>query len=232
MRCSPPPAAELNVEHIFPAMNMPAVPDKITIVGSNYFQPIADLCESMLKVPSRSSEVPHRENGYAASLVVLLVAVLESYVSRLRFVRQNEIASSKSVPELLANLFPDLPNQDELVEVFLLRNMVIHNHVWHLDISTNDADPKTIKSPVDLGFGVNKHYRSTVDPATRKTKRLAFPANPSAVNRFDAKKVFELVWSTLSFMSSKDCAHTPLGGRSVLFRGRRTSFEKLAAKIE
>ena len=152
-------------------------------------------------------------------------------MSRLRFVRHNEIVSSRSVPDLLAHLFPDLPNKEELVEVFLLRNIVIHNHVWHLDTSNPESEARTIQSPLDLGFDVNRYYRSIVDSETRRTKRLGFPVDPSAVDRYDVKRVFEIVWVTLSLMNRKDFSHTPLGGRTVVFRKTRVSFESLSGYV-
>jgi hypothetical protein len=62
----------------------------VTILGASYFQPIADLLEQWLTQgrprPNRVQS-GHYEAGYAASCVLLLVAMFESYVSRLRFVR-------------------------------------------------------------------------------------------------------------------------------------------------
>ena len=113
-------------------MSQAAIPDLITIVGSSYFQPIADLTDNLLK---NTAPAPYaagtssRENGYSASLTVLLVAVLESFVSRLRFLRNDEVPTGKSTPDMLADFFPDLPNKEDLIEVFLLRNIVAHNHV-------------------------------------------------------------------------------------------------------
>jgi len=217
-------------------MDTPAIPDIITIVGSSYFQPIADLCESMLDVPipEHGNAGGYRENGYAAALVLLLVAVLESYVSRLRFKRVNEITApmKMNVPDLLIHLFPDLPNKEHLVETFLLRNVVVHNHVWHLDVSEPEGESKTIQSPIDLGFDVNKCYRTAVDHATRRTCQLGFPADPTAVNRYDVKKVFEIVWRTLTFMNAKDYSHTPLPFHIVAFRKKRIPFESLPTHIE
>lgn len=74
----------------------PAIPDVITVVGSAYFQPIADLVDKLLKrplPPAFPAGSGDHENGYSASLVVLLVAVLESYASRLRFVRSEDVVA-------------------------------------------------------------------------------------------------------------------------------------------
>ena len=216
-------------------MEQPAIPDIVTVVGSSYFQPIADLIEMLLKTPQPApgpAGAGWRENGYAASITILLVAVLESYTARLRFLRNDEITAPKNVPDLLADLFPDLPQRQELIEVFVLRNLVVHNHVWHLDVSGPEGHgAQTLASPLDLGFDVNKHYRSAVDPATRRTRLLCLNASPTAVDRGDVKRVFGVVWSTLSFMHSKNFSHTPLAGRRVKFREKRVLFETLQDQI-
>jgi len=212
-------------------MITPAVPDVITIVGSSYFQPIADLIERLLKRPAPDpgpSGTGDWENGYAAAITVLLVAVLESFTSRLRFVRAGELeAGGMSVPDILQRYFPDLANHPELVEVFLLRNIVVHNHVWHLDVS-DFPETSTIATPNDIGFKTNRHYESVVDVASKRTRKLALHATPTSVDRTDVRKVFDEVWSTLWFMHSKSYQHTPLAGRTVGFRGKFIHFEDLA----
>lgn len=217
-------------------MSAPAIPDLITIVGSAYFQPIADLIENLLRKPAPglyAAGTSNRENGYAASIAILLIAVLDSYTARLRFLRNGEaVAAGKSTPDLLSEYFTDLPTKDELIEVFLLRNLVVHNHVWHLDVSNVPTlGAPTISTPRELGFQLNKNYDLVVDLASRKTMKLRLNANPTAVDRADVKKVFEVVWSTLSFMNSKNYAHTPLEGRLVRYGGKFRQFEELIEEL-
>jgi hypothetical protein len=217
-------------------MSNPAVPDVITVVGSAYLQPIADLLGKLLKRPISGigpAGASEHENGYSAALVVLLVAVLESYTARLRFVRSAEqIAGNLSTPELLAKYFPSLPTREELVEVFLVRNVLAHNHIWHLDVSDfAEAGAPTLATPKELGFQTNKHYEQVVDVAARKTRKLGLNVNPAWVDRSDVRKVFEIVWGALKFMNSQDFRHTPLGVSIVGFRGKRREFPDLLKEI-
>ena len=177
-------------------MQQPAVPDIVTVIGSDYFQPIANLVECCSRRHNRRRAVSAhscgRENGYAASIIILLVAVLESYQHVFVFCEMT-IPASKNVPNFLADLFPDLPQRQELIEVFVLRNLVVHNHIWHLDVSDPEGrGAQTLASPLDLGFDVNQHYRS-VDPNTRRTRLLGLNASPTAVDRGDVKRVFGVV---------------------------------------
>lgn len=166
------------------------ISDVITVVGSAYQQPIADLLDKLLKRPPPAANpagTNMRENGYSAALIILLVAMLESYTSRLRFVRRSEsIGGNLSTPELLTKYFPALPTEKELFEVFLVRNVLSHNHIWHLDV-TNFADSGslTLATPPELGFNTNKHYEHIVDTPARRTVNLKLNVDPTAVDRFD-----------------------------------------------
>lgn len=216
-------------------MSSPAADDVVTVVASAYFQPIADLIQNLLRkepggpFPGGSGV---RENGYSASIVVLLVAMLESYTSRLRFVRNGELtAGGRSTPDLLMDYFPDLPTKDELIEIFLLRNVVVHNHIWHLDVSDYEAELRTISTPQELGFQTNKHYTDVVDVATRQTRKLGLNVNPIATDRRDVLTVFQIVWNTLEFMNRKNFAHTPLAGRTVGFFPKFRQFDELIGEL-
>lgn len=217
-------------------MTSSAIPDVITVVGSAYFQPIADLIDKLLKrpqPPTFPAGSGDHENGYSVSLVVLLVTVLESYTSRLRFVRSADVvAGGRSTPDLLAEYFPSLPTKEELVEVFLARNAVAHNHLWHLDISDfKEAGSPTLANPKELGFQTNKHYEQVVDFGTRRTRKVGLNISPTAVDRTDVQKVFEVVWRTLTFMNAQDFSHTPLAGSTVGYRGKYRQFEDLLGEL-
>jgi hypothetical protein len=180
-------------------------------------------------VADNSSRTGHFENGYAAAIVVLLVAILESFVSRLRFLRNGEVVPGKDVPEQLGVFFPDLPHKAELSEVFLLRNIVVHNHVWHLALGDGtDAGATTLATPKDLRFQTKKTYDSIVNVAERKTVVLGLSASPTSVDRYDVGVVFAVVWKTLVFMNEKNFSHTPLAGQAVKFGGKICPFGELA----
>lgn len=208
-----------------------AIPDIISIVGTSYLQPISDLVDGMLQhepVASNSSRTGHFENGYAAAITVLLVATLESFVSRLRFLRNEEVVPGKDVPDQLEIFFPDFPHKAELSEVFLLRNIVVHNHVWHLAIGEGDKpEVTTLATPRQLRFQLKKTYDSSVDLTTRKTVLLGLSASPTSVDRNDVGTVFHVVWKTLAFMQKKNFSHTPLAGQHVKFRGKLCEFHEL-----
>ena len=215
-------------------MSSLAVPDIISIVGTSYFQPIADLIERMLQhepVADNSSRTGHFENGYAAAATVLLVAVLESFVSRVRFLRNAEVVPGKDVPDQLQLFFPDLPCKAELAEVFLLRNIVVHNHVWHLTLGEEGNPATTLATPKELQFQTKKSYDTIIDVTERKSVGLGLSASPTSVDRYDVGIVFGVIWKTLLFMNEKDYSHTPLAGQAVKFGGKMCQFGELVKHL-
>lgn len=218
-------------------MTRPAITDVISVVGSAYFQPIADLIENLLeqpvsgKGPSGSSLL---ENGYSSALIILLVAVIESYTARLRFVRRSEnIYGNISTPDLLEKYFPDLPTKRQLIEVFLIRNALSHNHIWHFDVSDfNNAGASKLATPQELGFQTNKSYYQVVNLNTRTTHTLGLNIIPTSVDRNDGYKVFKVTWDTLKFMNAQNFSDTPLAGSTVRFRGATWKLEDLLSELK
>lgn len=217
-------------------MTTPAIPDIISVVGSAYYQPIADLIERLVSRPMpapTSSGSGHHEKGYSASIIVLLVTLLESYTSRLRFVRSGEgIPGNLGTVAQLLRYYPELPNIQALDEVFLVRNAIAHNHVWHLDVAVDDdLTSPVLSDPKKLGFHTNASFARLIEPSTRRTRLLGLNAVPTAVDRTDVRKVFAVVWQTLSYMNKQSFSDTPLGGRSVTFDRRRIRFEDLQEEL-
>lgn len=111
----------------------------ISILGAGYFQPIATLVEKLLKYPAtrrNAVKANHYDNVYSVSIVILLVAVVESYASRLRyFIPPDALQRRATVPEFIKRTFRDYRLAKSLNEVFVLRDAVFHNHLWTIDFS-------------------------------------------------------------------------------------------------
>lgn len=208
----------------------------VTIIGSSYFQPMADLLDRWLarrRPRPNAAQAGYYENGYAASFIVLLVAVLESYVARIRLRRKAALPSDPaSIPNLLLHVFHDLPNHDELLEVFVVRNAIIHNHLWEIDFSPGKSSPMVVRQATrDLADGKTSSYKKCVIERLRRTKKLRLTVNPIRVDRKDAAKVFRVIWDSLLFIESKDldlCSVSKLG---VRYAGKRVTFGQLQSVL-
>lgn len=125
----------------------------VTILGSSYFEPIAELfakIESSGVRRERLAQVGMRENGYSVSVCILAVACLESYVMRARYLNSPEDLGGGRTPvsKYLAHLYPDFPYVVESEELYILRDSLIHNHLWEMGYSWDD-DPGLVQDSVE-----------------------------------------------------------------------------------
>ena len=116
-------------------MAMP-IEQTVSILGSGYFQPIADLTEKSLKWPAtkRSSVgALYYDNIYSTSIILLMVASLESYATRLRYFKGVTTTNRNfTVANYIKHVFHDFRLVKAVTEVFVLRDVIFHNHLWEL----------------------------------------------------------------------------------------------------
>lgn len=115
------------------------IEEYVSIVGSSYLFPITIISESLFHdIPFSQNEVQASsvENGYSTSLCILVTAWFESYTMRVRYLNNTSThVSEKHCVRFLKELYPDFPFYDELMEVFVLRDTLIHNHLWMINFS-------------------------------------------------------------------------------------------------
>ena len=179
----------------------------VTIVGSSYFQPITDLIARLMgsaKPASSEVKTSSHENGYCASLVLLLIAMLESYVMRVRYINRDRSPIKRiSVVDYLLQLYPDYQRRNELIEVFVVRDVIAHNHLWEIDFSWTEESEMTLLQAEKESTAGDDKYKKVVDEQ-RRTKTLSLNVVPTKVDRTDVFKVFDIVWETLMFLEKKN----------------------------
>lgn len=195
----------------------------VTIIGSWYFEPIAQLyaeMESSCSVQPGAVQANVRENGYAASICLLTVACLESYAMRTWYLHNpdSKDASGQHVVQLLPSLFSDFPYSEELKELYVLRDSLMHNHVWEIQYSDAPDGTATIENVDKKSTGDGK-YRSTVDSNLGKTKRLQLNVNPIRVGRDDAARVIITAWRILKYLEVKDHNQCGVSHLQVKYKG-------------
>ena len=210
--------------------------DFITVVGSSYYEPIADLIDRLL-ARSRSGSTPvnigHRENGYCCSIVLLLVVTLESYVTRVNFLQRQKGRKGKrklkgaSVPDYLASLRKKFSLKKSLTEVFVLRDLLAHNHLWTQTVSQHKTHYLILRDAVlDPEFGDYK-YSVSVNQKTRRTKVLGLNVVPTKVGLSEVVKVFGVIWRVLSFLQRSKLLEPAAFRGSVRFQGKTQEFWEL-----
>ena len=207
----------------------------VTILGSAYFEPIADLIDRLTK-PKRSRpnriKSGERESGYAASCVLLLVAMFESYASRLRWVQGARVPdSTRSAVDVVLTVFPKLRHRKALQDVYVLRDLLMHGHVWEVEYEWGGPVPlKLLSATMHTAYG-DKKFRSRVNMNTHRTKALGLSVFPSRVDRTDLVKVFETIWKTLLVLEADNRFQCYVSHLHVRYRGKSVLFSSLATEL-
>jgi len=208
----------------------------VTIVGSSYFEPISVLLEKLEKHDKGTSnevQAGYYVNGFAASICILAVVCLESYVMRIRYINkasQDEI-NKVSVPVYLKTLYQDFPFEDELFEVHILRDTLAHNHLWEVSYSLDDEKDMILHAVNKWSSGDNK-YKRYVDTNTNLTRKLGLNVSPIKVGTADATSVLQTVWKILIFLEGKNRNQCYVSHLHVKHKGELVSFGEIIGMPE
>ena len=208
----------------------------VSILGSRYQQPISDLLEKWSKKnrhPSNAVQSPYFECGYATSIILLLAAMLESYVVRMRYVQKIAISKKyRSAIDVLFFVYPTFRKQKSLTEVFVIRDLVFHNHLWELEYIAESNPSMVLKhSEKHPDFG-DKKYRDRVNLKTKRTKALGLSVIPTRVNIIDARKVFSTVVSALEFLETQDRSQCNISKARVRHHNKTVLFQDLISAFK
>lgn len=178
--------------------------DLITIIGSAFYQPIADHIGKLAACKPNSPTSPnvgHHENGYCASIVILLVLAFESYVSRMIYLHHRKTGEGRSQEQrqthrYIQHLDPEFPLLEELQDVYVVRDSLAHGHLWGVDYVIRHDRTDVTKRELFEGFG-DKKMRQRVDMDTGKTKHMGCNVLPTSIGVRDAATVFRVLAMSL-----------------------------------
>ncbi len=206
----------------------------ISIIGSQYYTPIAELIDHWVARPSvRRDSVGSQfySGGYAVAVTVLLVAALESFVARDRhFSKRQPIKKHVAVPEYMKEIYR-YRGYKRLSELFVVRDAIVHSHVWVIKYTFPRAGGRRFLSAERKDWSGNDRLEQRLNTKTYRTRLLRFNAIPSRMDGTDVVKAFDVVFDALRFLEKKGANPCPLLAFSVRHQGQRVSFEALAEQF-
>ena len=171
------------------------------------------------------------ESGYAASCVLLLVAMFESYASRLRYAQGENVAKTRTAIDVVLAVFPKLRHRKALQDVYVLRDLLMHAHVWEVEYEWGGPVPMVLlNATMHAAYGDGK-FKARVNMKTHRTKALGLSVFPSRVDRIDLHKVFETIWKTLLVIEAADKFQCYVSHLHVRYRGKLVLFSSLAKEL-
>lgn len=209
----------------------------ISVIGRQFYQPIADLISKLVARPYQKPDrvgSNYHEGGYAAAVILLLAASVESLVQRDRyFYRTTNPAEkpSNSVAEYSKAILKYRRHR-YLEEVFEVRNSIAHNHLWEIEFATPSSGGRQHKSSQIVS---GTHRLSEVPPPTTRiprTQRLRLNLQPSHLDRTDVVKALAACLHFLVHLSRRGQRPIALTSEIVAFKGKRLPFSSLLSEIE
>lgn len=124
-----------------------------------------------------------------------------------RFLRkEDETAARRPVHRFLLETYPNFDAIAEVTEVFILRDVIAHNHLWRLQsISDRNIWTDLVAKEMDelSARAIDAKYKEHVDASIARTNTLCLHVIPTQIDRSDLIKVLRVARTTLDFLSSQ-----------------------------
>jgi len=212
----------------------------VTVVGSDYFQPIVVLCEALLRKKPDPLELDAmtsaRERGYAASICLVAVVCLESFMRRVRYLKKKDLTKRQRQEKSMLGLFRKLFSNHRLTctlgEIFVLRDAIAHGQFWEVSYDLDENWDQHVTQAIRDSIDGDTKFEATVDLSTCKSRKLGLNLLPSRVNRMDVAKVLDTIFEALRFLQKEVHEDWRTDKMIVGFRGQRMELAKCVDMIK
>jgi len=208
----------------------------VTIVGASYFEPISKLLEELERhYKGHEGEIQAGSfvNGYAASICLLSVVCLESYTMRARYIHSatGDELNKLPVTKYLKMIYEDYPYLDKTNEVFVVRDLLAHNHLLKVSYDMDEAVGMKKKDLVRISSG-DKKFSANVCTDTEKTNILGLNTSPILIGYKDTLIILKTVWENLLFLENKDRSQCYVSHLHVKHKGKHVRFGEIIGMSE
>jgi hypothetical protein len=196
----------------------------VTIIGFNYIHPIAALVERLIELPSSEPnefQAAPLENGFSASLVGLTAFMAESAIRRTQYIQGS---SEWLATSFLQKSLSSCPNVADVLELFVARDVIAHNHVWEAAVSWSASQEMRLVRASKLLRG-NRAYDQVIDLPSMQTRRLRLNLFPTRVNRRDAAIALRTAGLFFGWLENQDRRYWYMSPQVLQFKGEVMSFE-------
>jgi len=199
----------------------------VSIIGEALLDPIISLIEKAQEgrlAGANEVQTSVYENGYSCSIILLTVVLLESFITRTKYVMG---VSNKDINALafFKQTFEGNSLYDILYELFVIRDIIAHNHVWEGQVLWDEEGLKFNSTPIhhSEGYGDSK-FRNSILIDKRVSKRLSLNLFPTRICWEDAKKVLKSAYKVLSFLEEENFQFCYVSNWTVYYKGDYRNF--------
>lgn len=208
----------------------------ISCIGIHYIEPILRLYEELISFNYTGDsriKVSPRENGFSVSIIVLSVLTIESALNRIRYIKKD--STQQNNLNFFKNKFNHLGLKlnlyNKLAEIYVLRDIIAHNHIWKISYTLNDRyDETKVYQKLLKGYG-DKKYNDHVNKKSKETKILKLNINPIKIGIKDVNIVLCVLEELFEFFNSIDLFYFPIKNFDFKFKNQFMKFSDIIDKI-
>lgn len=168
-----------------------------SVLSDSLIEPIVTLVEkatSSRLAGANDVQASCIENGYSTAIILLLIVYLEGVSNYLWLHHKDLQPKMKKYKAIEAiKLYAEDLDSNIIEELFIMRDVIAHNHIWEARIESSKGIMKHIDEPSLLHEYGDEKYRKCVDFNKRSTKLLKLNVFTTRINWLDVEIVFENV---------------------------------------
>ena len=200
----------------------------VSVIGFSYLYPISTLLEVLDSLPPRGQnevQASSVENGYSVSVAVLTVLLIESAVGRTQCVMER--TAERHPLDFVRKAFPACRVIDGLEELFVVRDVIVHNHMWVAEIAFDEEHGmKLVEAKLRENYG-NPRFDRVADQQSRTTRQLGLNIFPTRIGRRDAAVVLGTAVEFLLFLERQDRRYFYISPQNVRFHEEYMPFTEM-----
>ncbi len=212
-------------------MTKPEEQGYVSVIGHAFIEPMLSLVENLESwqpaIPN-ALQTGQRENGHSLATIVLAALLFESALNRTSYVRNEKNVG----PNYFKSVSSNQGLTDELEEIYAVRNVIAHNHIWEAKFVWDDSGDMQFTELPKLreGYGDNRHLK-VMDPKTRKSRLLTMNMFPSRIWRRDAYIALKTIAKGLNQLESIDRRYFYLTPHHFRFQGKTVTFNQIIENL-
>ena len=133
---------------------------------------------------SKNFQVSTTENTFSTAGLLLSVVNIESFANRIFRFEGRCGTVPKTISEIYFSKNKHFPKKDFerlLQEVYVLRDVIVHNHIYDISAKVDEEswETKCFDESLAIGKGpLDKKFKEAIDPVTKKSKLLKLNVQP------------------------------------------------------
>ena len=198
-------------------------------------EPLLSLVEKF-ELETRTAGFPNEvqtspwEYGHSAAIIALAAMIFESALNRAAHLRKESVGKDRIA--YFGSLVNDPWLSAAVAELFVVRDVIAHNHVWEGLVVNDDSGLRYTNGPVlSAGYG-DKKYRALVDRTSRQTKKLGLNVVPTRMWRQDVLNVLVALDKALSALEQINPGYFDVTTPAFKFHGEYVSFRDAVSRMK